>query len=427
MVALAIGDRATSDIVVRLRTHEGRDDWFYCHSKVLLEKSKYFAERLSEDWPTCQIIDSRNCVDVYCQEQDINFYVTVLRLLYVKGPQKWYGVRNALGVLQVAIHLGCYQMASDCVEYLEAVPWEEAEEEEILKIIPNLGEQYKRILFRLQPVCETKLVRIFISAICFATSSPSKSLRELKSSVQEQLEYLLTEDDDPPLFALDDVFLRSAVRDCMKRLLCRFDSLVESMLDGLVDTVLESEVHEFWLRLCDISWACQILGKMEMMNDLVHYWLEQSANILRAVERVKSVADDLDAELKIIEVVSKVLEAIGFGNAVVLTMGRISMVKTWLPFVQRVRALIEQDKIKREDSPAKLDGEIWQGLESAFVSIILTLPSSDQAVILSDWLRSEHAGYPDLTEAFELWCYRSKVARRRLAALGSPGNGSRFV
>ncbi|XP_020591903.1 BTB/POZ domain-containing protein At3g05675 [Phalaenopsis equestris] len=425
MVALTIGDRATSDIVVRLRTHEGRDDWFYCHSNILIEKSKYFAERLSEDWPTCQIIDSRNCVEVYCQELDFNFHVTALRLLYMKGPLKWHGVRNALGVLQVAIHLGCHQMASDCMEYLEAVPWEEAEEEEILKTIPNLGEQYKGILSRLQPVCDTSLIRIFIFAIRFATSSPPISMRELKTSAQEQLEYLLTEDDDPPLFALDDEFIRSIVKDCIKSLLSRFDSLIESMLTGSVDTVLERKAHEFWSHLCDMSWICQILGKIEMMKDLVHYWLETSANILRAFELVKSVSDDMDVELKLVEVVSKVLEAIGFGNAVVPTMGRISMVKLWLPFVQGVRASIEQDKIRsEEDSPAKLDGEIWQGMESAFVSIILTLPSSDQAAILSDWLRSEYAGYPDLTEAFELWCYRSKVARRRLANLGNPGNGS---
>ncbi|PKU69351.1 BTB/POZ domain-containing protein At3g05675 isoform X1 [Dendrobium catenatum] len=417
MVALAFGDRATSDTVVRLRTHEGRDDWFYCHSKVLVEKSKYFAERLSDDWPTCQIIDSRNCVEVYCQELDFNFHVTALRLLYVKGPHKCYGVRNALGMLQVSIHLGCHQIASDCKEYLEAVPWEEAEEEEILKTIPNLGEQYKSILSRLQPVCQTSLTGIFISAIRFATSSPPISMRELKSSAQEQLEYMLTEDDDPPLFALDDEFIRSVVKDCIKRLLCRFDSFVESMLTVSIDCVLESKVHEFWSHLCDISWACQILGKMEIMKDLVHYWLEASANILRAAEHAKSVSDDMDVEIKIVEVVSKVLETIGFGNAIVSTLGRISLVKIWLPFVQRVRALLEQDKIMREeDSPAKLDGEIWQGLESAFVSIILTLPSSDQAGILSDWLRSEYAGYPDLTEAFELWCYRTKVARRRLAS-----------
>jgi hypothetical protein len=32
-------------------------------------------------------------------------------------------------------------------------------------------------------------------------------------------------------------------------------------------------------------------------------------------------------------------------------------------------------------------------------------------------LENENIRYPDLTEAFEVWCYRSKVARRRLSLL----------
>ncbi|KAK8942955.1 BTB/POZ domain-containing protein [Platanthera zijinensis] len=419
MVALMIGDRSTSDVIVRIRTDEGRENWFYCHSKVLVEKSKYFAERLSEDWPTCQIIDSRNCIDVFCQEPDFNSHVVSLRLLYTKGPQKWHGVRNALGILQVAIRLGCHQMAGACKEYLEAVPWEEADEEEILKTIPNLGAPYQSIVARLQPAVHDSLVRIFISAISFATSSPSLSFKELKSSTQEQLEYMLTEDDDPPLFTLDNELVRSSVKVGMRNLLRKFDGSIESILAASTNMILESKSHEFLSHLCDISWVCQILGKMEMMKDLVHYWAGASENILRAAEHVRK---ETDVEIKIVEVASKVLETVGFGNVVLPTLDRIRMVKLWLPFVQRARGSIERDDIKcdvdeEEEgvSPAKLDGEIWQGLESAFVSIILTLPSSDQAEIISDWLRSEYAGYPDLTEAFEFWCYRTKVARRRLA------------
>lgn len=424
MVALVIGDRSTSDVIVRLKTDEGRENWFYCHSKVLIEKSKYFAERLSKDWPTCQIIDSRNCVDVFCQEPDFNSHVVFLRLLYTKGPQKWHGVRNALGILQVAIHLGCHQIAGACREYLEAVPWDEADEDEILKTVPNLGGPYQSIVARLQPAVQDSLVRIFVSAISFATSSPPLSLKELKSSTQEQLEYMLTEDDDPPLFTLDNELVRLSVKVGVRNLLCKFDSSIESILAASAGVISVSKYPELWSHLCDISWACQILGKMEMMKDLVHYWVGASKNILRTAEHLRPISEEANVELKVVEVAAKVLETIGFGNAVLPTVDRIQMVKLWLPFVQRVKGSVERDDIKSDDdaekeeevSPAKMDGEIWQGLESAFVSIILTLPSMDQAEIISDWLRSGYAGYPDLTEAFEFWCYRTKVARRRLAA-----------
>ncbi|KAG2316124.1 hypothetical protein Bca4012_003706 [Brassica carinata] len=50
------------------------------------------------------------------------------------------------------------------------------------------------------------------------------------------------------------------------------------------------------------------------------------------------------------------------------------------------------------------------------------LPIFDQAEILNEWL-SKNGVYPDLTEAFEVWCYRSKVAKRRLGLLGGEDDG----
>ncbi|MEI4861581.1 hypothetical protein Q8G41_28755, partial [Klebsiella pneumoniae] len=51
------------------------------------------------------------------------------------------------------------------------------------------------------------------------------------------------------------------------------------------------------------------------------------------------------------------------------------------------------------------------------MSLVLALPSSDQADILKDWKKqTKQLRFPDLTEAFEVWCYRTKAAKRRLVA-----------
>jgi hypothetical protein len=64
-----------------------------------------------------------------------------------------------------------------------------------------------------------------------------------------------------------------------------------------------------------------------------------------------------------------------------------------------------------------MDADLCQNIESAMVSMILALPSGDQSDILSEWmLNADQFRYPDLTEAFEMWCYRSKTAIRRLKA-----------
>ncbi|CAN6719484.1 unnamed protein product [Malus baccata var. baccata] len=384
-----IGDRSTSDVVVRIRTEDGRDDRLYCHSQILIEKSKYFADRLSENWPTCQILDSRNCVDVYCQESEFDHHV--------------------------AVKLGCPQIITACVNYLEAVPWEESEEEEILKIIPRLGSQVEPILARLLPVNHSSIMAIFLSTIRFATSSPLPIMNDLKSSAQEQLEYMLTEDDDAPLLTADDE-IKSEVKECVKRLYGRFNNLLEALLSEVELSSDGGKMQSFQRLLSDLSWACQILTKLEIMRELVCNWMDASDKIVKAVKQARPTTELIETKLRVVEVAAKILEAIGYGTVILPTAKRLHMVKVWLPFVRVAKPLIDSATTTGDDAPTlKMDSELWQSLESTFVSIILALPSVEQAEILTEWLENEHIQYPDLTEAFEVWCYRSKVSKRRLS------------
>lgn len=422
-----LGDRSTSDVVVRLRTPEGRDEWLYCHSSIIIEKSKYFADRLSDTWPTCQILDARNCVEVYCQESDFDYNITLLRLLYVVSDslisESWHGVRNALGILRAAVDLGCPQIISSCVEYLEGVPWEEEEEEEILQTIPALGPTASPVLARIQPVDQAPVLRLFLSAIRFAMSLPPSSLLDLKYSTQEQVEYMLTEDDDAPLVAACDE-IKFEIRERMKRLLSRFNTLLESLSSVLNEPHFEAKKFDLLQSyLSDLSWACQICGKLEMMRDLVNSWLEVSTTVLKIMEEASFKIEMVEIKLKVIEVATKVLEAIGYGIVVLPTAKRLDTVKLWLPFARATKPVIDAASATADNEDSlrlKVDCEMWQNLESAFVSIILALPSGDQAEILTEWLGDEHINYPDLTNAFEVWCYRSKVAQKRMASLCAP-------
>lgn len=426
-----IGDRSSSDVVVRIRTEEGRDERVYCHSRILVDKSRYFADRLSDKWPTCQILDSRNCVEVYCKESDFDYHVTVLRLFYLMTEGSvsnvWHGVRNAIGILRVAVALGCPRIITSCVEYLEAVPWEETEEEEILKIIPSMGSQVEPILARLQPVNATAIMKIFQSAIRFATSLLPLSMNDLKTSAQEQLEYMLTEDDDAPLLPADDI-VKLEVVQCVKRMLTRFTSHVDFLVSGCQAPLSEAgKIQLFQTYLTDLSWACQILTKLESMQDFVYSWMEMSESVIKVIDPVPRV-EMIEIKSKVLEVTSKVLEAVGYGTVILPTAKRLHMVKVWLPFVRLVKPLLDTGNTDDElDTKLRIDSEFWQSLESTFVSLILTLPAGDQADILTEWLADKHVRYPDLTEAFEVWCYRSKVAKRRLANLGGRNGTSNGI
>ncbi|XP_061362466.1 BTB/POZ domain-containing protein At3g05675 isoform X1 [Gastrolobium bilobum] len=422
-IACTIGNRSTSDVVVRLRTQEGRDDWLYCHSGILIKNCKYFADRLSENWPTCQILDSRNCVDVYCQESDFDYHVNLIRLLYIvidgSVDDLWHGVRNALGILKVAVDLGCPQIITACVNYLEAVTWEEAEEEEILKIVPRMGLQAEPILARLQPVTQSAIINIFLSAIRFATSSPPPSMDDLKSSAQEQIEYMLTEDDDAPLLTADDN-IKVEVKECVNSLFSKFNNSLIALFCGSTESLSKAgNIQLLQSYLTDLSWVYQILIKLEIMREFVDYWFDASEKIVKVLEQGSSTTEVIEIKLRAIEVTSKVLEAIGYGTVILPTAKRLQVLKVWLPFVRVTKPLIDSAKMNCEnDVVLKVDDELWQSLESTFVSIILALPSGDQAEVLTEWLENKYIRYPDLTEAFEVWCYRSKVAKRRLSLLG---------
>ena len=409
--------------MVRLRTQEGRDDWLYCHSTILVENCKYFADRLSENWPTCQILGSRNCVDVNCQESDFDYHVNFIRLLYVvvdgSVDDLWHGVRNALGILKVAVELECPKIVAACVKYLEAMTWEESEEEEILKIVPRMGLQAEPILARLQPVNQLAIRNIFLSAIRFATSSPPPAMNDLKSSAQEQLEYMLSEDDDAPLLIADDN-IKFEVKECVKRLFSGFNNSLIHLLCGSTESLSEVGNVSVKSYLTDLSWVCQILSKLEIMRDFVEYWFDASERIVKVLEleQGSSTTEVVEIKLRAIEVTSKILEAIAYGTVILPTAKRLQVLKLWLPFVRVTKPVIDSAMRNCEDAALlKMDGEMWQSLESSFVSIILALPSGDQAELLTEWLENENIRYPDLTEAFEVWCYRSKVARRRLSLL----------
>jgi hypothetical protein len=210
---------------------------------------------------------------------------------------------------------------------------------------------------------------------------------ELKSAAQDQLEYMLTEDADAPLLVLDNDTVNSQVKDCVSGLLSSFSDLVTSVLSnrkeppfGGDDGELQQKVFSL---VCDISWVPQVLNKLAMMKFLVPYWIRVSSDVVEAVEAVYPGLDCLSTRLKVVEVSGKVLEAIAFGNIVLAAEKRRHAVNVWIDFAGRTKSLVDQsdsdDCGDTETQKAKLENEIWLGLESAVVSIVLTLPSDIQA------------------------------------------------
>ncbi|KAF9612905.1 hypothetical protein IFM89_004321 [Coptis chinensis] len=160
-------------------------------------------------------------------------------------------------------------------------------------------------------------------------------------------------------------------------------NLEENLMAQYADTMQIDEVHEE--RISAIE-ACleKIISKgpthaMVLEMPLVPFkWSAElgcgghyaSRKHWKAVEVQTPDADMLETMVKVIEVATKVLEAIDMVPWILPTVKRLHMVKVWLPFVRMMKPLVDSTTINDDDSPPfKMDGELWQSLESAFVSM----------------------------------------------------------
>ncbi|XP_020224840.1 BTB/POZ domain-containing protein At3g05675 [Cajanus cajan] len=267
----------------------------------------------------------------------------------------------------------------------------------------------------IKPVDLSTTKDMFVSAVRFALSIEGPCFPfgdELRISAQEQVDYMLGEDGDTTVIMADDE-VQSVVRMGVYNIIHSFEMALSSLL---LDSTLEFEgvYNRIMKRVSDIEWMCNVLPKMDLMKNFVSNWASISGKILGIIENKKLDHAMWGLKVKLIEVACKVLEAVGYGSVILPAPGRVQLLKTWFPYVRKMKPLLDLKAVEDSGFPYKMDEDLCQAIEGAIVSLILTLPSNDQADILADWMRNREVGYPDLSEAFEVWCYRTKSAKRRL-------------
>uniref|UniRef100_A0A1J3CTU4 BTB/POZ domain-containing protein n=1 Tax=Noccaea caerulescens TaxID=107243 RepID=A0A1J3CTU4_NOCCA len=256
---------------------------------------------------------------------------------------------------------------------------------------------------------------VFLSALRFAMSidtlkkdSPELD-HELKTSAQEQVEFMLSEHKEVRLLISQEEVksvVRLGISNVISTLLDRLSSLLLHLPDCSEFDVLAT--------LYDMEWLCKVLPRMELMKDLVFKWADVSNEILMIVQSCELDCRMLGVKVKLVEVTGKVLEAVGYGIVIVPSRSRACLVKKWLPFMRKLKTLVDAEG---PESEYRMDEDLCEFIEGSMVSLVLTLPSNDQAEVFGEWMRGiglEGVKFPDLSEAFEVWCYRSKSAKRRL-------------
>ncbi|KAG7615526.1 hypothetical protein ISN45_At04g010850 [Arabidopsis thaliana x Arabidopsis arenosa] len=232
---------------------------------------------------------------------------------------------------------------------------------------------------------------------------------ELKTSAQEQVEFMLSEDEEVRLLISEEEVksvVRLGISNVISMLLDRLSSLIVILPECTEFSVLKT--------LYDIEWLCKVLPRMELMKDLVVKWTDASSEILVIAQKCELDSRILGVKVKLVEVTGKILEAVGYGIVIVPSKSRTCLLKIWLPFIRRLKTLVDAEGCEYE---YRMDEDLCEFIEGSMVSLVLTLPSNDQAEVFGEWMRGiglEGVKFPDLSEAFEVWCYRSKSAKRRL-------------
>ncbi|XP_057519389.1 BTB/POZ domain-containing protein At3g05675-like [Amaranthus tricolor] len=415
-------DHNIKEITVYLRINEqGTHKLFFFKSSVLIAKSEFFANKLSSP-------NASSCIEIHCSVLDYDHYVHLLSHLHLPSNSlvdSWKSVNSALGVLKVAVSLQCEEIAKACVDYLEAVPWEDKEEEEIIRIVPQLGNIASPILARVKPLDPNLTKNVFLAAVRYAMSinPPCPPFGdEIRISAQEQIEYMLVEDEETPLVAADDQ-VKSEIKNGLSQMFSLFEKELSSLL-SYSDISLETSENNLLHNLGGLEWLCNLLPKINLMGDFVSKWVDLSIFIISVIENPKLESVMWSLKFKLIEITAKVLDIVGYGNVILPPVCRVQLLKIWLPYIQKMKPILDSVGDKT-GFPFRMDEDLCQSIQGAIVSLIVALPSNDQADILANWMESKQLEYPDLTEAFEIWCYRTKSSNRRLAeGLDGLSNGS---
>lgn len=201
---------------------------------------------------------------------------------------------------------------------------------------------------------------------------------------------MLVEDDDAPLLKADDQ-IKAELRNCFSKLFDGFKVELSALL-AEPDSGIHFSEEVVLEKVSDLVWASRILPKVGLNLELVEFWLEASSDITRALKDEKLCKIFWDTKLRVVEISCKVLEAVGYGCVVLTAEKRTRLVNIWLPFIRETKPVFDS-LFAAEKMSLQMDTELSQNIEGALVSLVLSLPSGDQAEILADWLNTEQARY----------------------------------
>ncbi|KAL5747532.1 hypothetical protein ACOSP7_024536 [Xanthoceras sorbifolium] len=384
-------ESGSSDIKLTLCSKDGVSISLNVHRQILVAHSRFFAVKLSDRWTKQQKTSLPYIVEI-ADCDDVEVYIETLRLMYCKDLKKKLmkeDVSKVLGILKVSAAIGFDAGVLSCLEYLEAAPWAEDEEEKVASLLSELrlegvgaGEVLKRVSVEApngtgeisdKDEVVLKLLHVVLEG------KDEKARREMKGLVSKMLHENSSQND------LRKESLYSACDGCLQLLRDHFLQAAAGELQDVGQIARQAD---------NLHWILDILIDRQIAEDFLKTWASQS-EISEAHSKVPAVH-----RYEVSRVTARLFVGIGKGQLLASKDLRCLLLRTWLvPFYDDFGWMRRASK--------GLDRHL---IEDGLSSTVLTLPLAWQQEIFLAWFdRFLNSGEdcPNIQRGFEVWWRRA--------------------
>nr|GMC66639.1 BTB/POZ domain-containing protein At2g13690 [Ipomoea batatas] len=309
------------------------------------------------------------------------------------------GVYRTIDVLEVSASIKFTRGILSCLEYIEAMPWTEEEEEKLRNVFAKVkfdDETISRdIVARLYTQdsldSQQKLARNLVLSV--TTCNDANARNELKPLVKGLLCKNSFYEKECPDLNTEDIF--AIFRSCLGSLV----TLLEEATSTNPSRKLAKEkdkplIERISNQVDNINWLLEILLDHQMAEGLVDMWTHQ----VKLLHLHKCASPMLRYELS--RVSAKLFIAMGTRKMHCRSETRLGLMQAWFKPMLLDFGWLQRCK----------KGLDIKALEEAMGQALLTLPLKEQYMLFMDWFRyfsKNGTECPNLSKAFQIWWRRS--------------------
>ncbi|KAJ1288793.1 hypothetical protein BS78_02G115400 [Paspalum vaginatum] len=336
--------------------------------------------------------------------ENLDAFKAAVELMYEPDPVRWLaaaGVSRAVDVLEVCSSIMFSRGIRSCLTYIEAVPWNENEEEKLKNLLARFTFDdaiSQDILARLRPHSWKSSDDLTVQLIQSVTSSTNTGARkDMQSLVNGLLSKSSVYQKDSS--GLNKESLYQICYSCLESLVDLFEEATEQAYHiGQAVVVRGSKplIERISSQTENLNWLLDILVNNDIAEDFVELWAKQ--------DRLISMHEQASAMIRyeLSRISAGVFIALGKGKVQCRGEVRSLLFDGWFSIM-----LLDFGWLQRCSKGLDL-----RSLEENLGRGLLTLPLRQQQCFFEEWFQfyaTKGAECPNLIRAFQVWWRRSFI------------------